>query len=158
LALTEAQLRVRIGVDKDMHVVKGAHELDMAGTQHTVTEDVTGHITDTDHCEILGAGINPHLTEMALYRDPGAPGGNAHLLVVITVTAAGGKRVSQPEAVLGGQGVGDIGEGCRSLVGGNNQIRVIGVMTHHSSRRYDRSEEHTSELQSRENLVCRLLL
>src|SRR5690606_41472007 len=27
-----------------------------------------------------------------------------------------------------------------------------------AGRRHDRSEEHTSELQSRENLVCRLLL
>src|SRR5690606_39819297 len=30
--------------------------------------------------------------------------------------------------------------------------------TWHSSSRPNRSEEHTSELQSRENLVCRLLL
>src|SRR5690606_41466373 len=28
----------------------------------------------------------------------------------------------------------------------------------HYARHYERSEEHTSELQSRENLVCRLLL
>src|SRR5690606_41771899 len=28
----------------------------------------------------------------------------------------------------------------------------------HALARFDRSEEHTSELQSRENLVCRLLL
>src|SRR5690349_22667596 len=30
--------------------------------------------------------------------------------------------------------------------------------SHHAARRKDRSEEHTSELQSRRDLVCRLLL
>src|SRR2546430_5520396 len=30
--------------------------------------------------------------------------------------------------------------------------------THHARRRHGRSEEHTSELQSQSNLVCRLLL
>src|SRR5688572_30970352 len=30
--------------------------------------------------------------------------------------------------------------------------------THHADARADRSEEHTSELQSQSNLVCRLLL
>src|SRR5690606_41463786 len=41
---------------------------------------------------------------------------------------------------------------------------VIGMQAHHpgnvlgTQRIGDRSEEHTSELQSRENLVCRLLL
>src|SRR3712207_8833620 len=37
----------------------------------------------------------------------------------------------------------------------------LGVVLHHgtpSSPRYPRSEEHTSELQSRQYLVCRLLL
>src|SRR5690606_40395619 len=33
-----------------------------------------------------------------------------------------------------------------------------GVVTHLDQRHHARSEEHTSELQSRENLVCRLLL
>src|SRR5690606_16780493 len=36
---------------------------------------------------------------------------------------------------------------------------VVGVLRHHGERPWGRrSEEHTSELQSRENLVCRLLL
>src|SRR5690606_40755328 len=38
----------------------------------------------------------------------------------------------------------------RPIVGGAD--RILGEQLH------DRSEEHTSELQSRENLVCRLLL
>src|SRR5690606_40297948 len=42
----------------------------------------------------------------------------------------------------------------------NGSRRKIGILPlqGHIIRRYTRSEEHTSELQSRENLVCRLLL
>src|SRR5690606_40479194 len=36
--------------------------------------------------------------------------------------------------------------------------QVVGVQCQVKGERADRSEEHTSELQSRENLVCRLLL
>src|SRR5690606_40300765 len=41
--------------------------------------------------------------------------------------------------------------GVRNIDVFNNRVR-------HAKSRGDRSEEHTSELQSRENLVCRLLL
>src|SRR5690606_39294563 len=37
-------------------------------------------------------------------------------------------------------------------------VRFVGTETVHGVVIGDRSEEHTSELQSRENLVCRLLL
>src|SRR5690606_40055430 len=40
--------------------------------------------------------------------------------------------------------------------GGDDQLTEAPGVEHR--RRDDRSEEHTSELQSRENLVCRLLL
>src|SRR2546430_13607875 len=36
--------------------------------------------------------------------------------------------------------------------------RVLKTFHHPVKNRYDRSEEHTSELQSQSNLVCRLLL
>src|SRR5690606_39660630 len=39
--------------------------------------------------------------------------------------------------------------------GGQLRLPAISIITSHEDRR---SEEHTSELQSRENLVCRLLL
>src|SRR5437667_1019069 len=38
------------------------------------------------------------------------------------------------------------------------QSQVTGVLTHVAFREGDRSEEHTSELQSHHDLVCRLLL
>src|SRR5690606_41955489 len=37
-------------------------------------------------------------------------------------------------------------------------IQTKELLTAHRHQKLDRSEEHTSELQSRENLVCRLLL
>src|SRR5690606_632959 len=46
------------------------------------------------------------------------------------------------------------GFGCRGFEGMSSTHLGSG----HVRRRYERSEEHTSELQSRENLVCRLLL
>src|SRR6266511_4925616 len=42
--------------------------------------------------------------------------------------------------------------------GGGNAAAQTRWLFHVSLTAYDRSEEHTSELQSRENLVCRLLL
>src|SRR5690606_40198671 len=40
-----------------------------------------------------------------------------------------------------------------------NDVRFVGFVVFDRKRKVlDRSEEHTSELQSRENLVCRLLL
>src|SRR5690606_41948825 len=48
----------------------------------------------------------------------------------------------------------DGGEGEGQARGMQDLHRVLRV----SARRIPRSEEHTSELQSRENLVCRLLL
>src|SRR5690606_40271528 len=42
---------------------------------------------------------------------------------------------------------------CFGLLGG-----TLGFSLLYYTMFYDRSEEHTSELQSRENLVCRLLL
>src|SRR6266536_5035658 len=44
----------------------------------------------------------------------------------------------------------------RSLFGGAPQVRIVNGFLH--APREERSEEHTSELQSRVELVCRLLL
>src|SRR5690606_40897039 len=53
----------------------------------------------------------------------------------------------------------DPGQGCRHL-GGQTLVYLVGPdpVADLQGPRPDRSEEHTSELQSRENLVCRLLL
>src|SRR3546814_7615071 len=88
--------------------------------------------------------------------------------------AAGGKGIVQPEVVLGGDVVGDVGEGCRALVGGDHEVGIVAVVAQHVPGGHDaaalqvvgdieqaaheglvaldaggdRSEEHTSELQS----------
>src|SRR5690606_40966019 len=50
-----------------------------------------------------------------------------------------------------------VGVGCIQHVGGAHHLHLLRTAGIHDGRRH-RSEEHTSELQSRENLVCRLLL
>src|SRR5436309_7684608 len=61
-------------------------------------------------------------------------------------------------------GAEQVGAGDGVVVGAGRQVvqhqRHAGAETEIGDRglRYRRSEEHTSELQSRENLVCRLLL
>src|SRR5690606_27536176 len=69
----------------------------------------------------------------------------------------GGGRLALGFGLGGGQRPGFGGRGglqavvfCGQALGGRSVARAVGIR--------DRSEEHTSELQSRENLVCRLLL
>src|SRR5690606_39438962 len=58
----------------------------------------------------------------------------------------------------------DLIEGIRDAIGDGQiptiarQIAAILTLIYFSVKSFARSEEHTSELQSRENLVCRLLL
>src|SRR5690606_40953216 len=68
-----------------------------------------------------------------------------------------GVLVRDAVGLVGGHGVADIGlaavEDGLELAGDRVEVLLSGL------RRGDvRSEEHTSELQSRENIVCRLLL
>src|SRR5690349_22510736 len=46
----------------------------------------------------------------------------------------------------------------RPIVVGSTRCTLSVVQARRSARRHTRSEEHTSELQSRRDLVCRLLL
>src|SRR5690606_41728476 len=62
-------------------------------------------------------------------------------IVVADEPAIGSSRLADPRGVAGRA----VGCGAR----GDRRVRLDGLL---------RSEEHTSELQSRENLVCRLLL
>ena len=118
-------------------MVEGGHQLDVLGEQHPVTEHVAGHVADADHGEVLGLGVDPHVPEVPLHRLPGAPGGDAHLLVVVAGGAAGGERVGQPEAVRHRDLVGDVGEGGGALVRRDHQVRVVAVVPDHLARRHD---------------------
>src|SRR5690606_40862050 len=55
-------------------------------------------------------------------------------------------------------GIGDRLDRLEVSGAGNGKARFDDVDSHFLQGFGDRSEEHTSELQSRENLVCRLLL
>ncbi len=72
---------------------------------------------------------------MPFHRLPGAPGGDTHFLVVVALTAPGGKGIAQPEVVLCRQCVGDIGKRGCALVGGDHQIGVITVIANDIGRR-----------------------
>ena len=73
---------------------------------------------------------------MALDTFPGTLGGDTHFLVVVTNRAARSERIAQPVAVFDRDCVGVIGEcGC-SLVGRDNEVRVICIVPNHALRRY----------------------
>ncbi len=66
-----------------------------------------------------------------------ALGGDAHLLVVVAGRAAAGEGVVEPEAVLLADGVGGVGEGRRALVGGDDEVGIVGIAAHDVCRRHD---------------------
>ena len=66
---------------------------------------------------------------VAAHALPRATRGDAHLLVVVAVAATGSERVAEPEAVLGGELVGDVAERRRALVGGHHEVGV-GLVVH----------------------------
>src|SRR5690606_4064747 len=70
-------------------------------------------------------------------RLPRAPGGDAHLLVVVAGRAARGEGVVEPEAVGLGDAVGQVGEGRGALVGGDDQVGVVAVAAHDPPGRHD---------------------
>ena len=74
---------------------------------------------------------------MALDALPGTAGRDRHFLVVIAGGTAGGKCIAQPKAVFGRNGVGDVGESSRALVGRYHQVGVIAIQAPHLRRRND---------------------
>ena len=112
-------------------MVEGRHQLEGPGAEHPVAEHVARHVADADRRDRRGVGVDPEVAEVALHRLPGALGRDAHLLVVVARRAARGEGVAQPEAVLGGDRVGQVGEGGRALVGRHHQVGVVTVVGEH---------------------------
>ena len=77
----------------------------------------------------------PMLAEVPPHRLPGAAGGDAHRLVVVADRAAGGERVAEPEPVVLGHAVGDVGERRGALVGGDHEVGVVAVVADDAGRR-----------------------
>ena len=129
LALGEGRLGVGIGIEKDVAMVECRAQARRPRAQHAVAEHVAAHVADAGH----GEGVARHVAAVELaevQRDalPGAARRDAHLLVVVALRAAGREGVAEPEAVLGGDGVGDVGEGRRALVGGDDEIGIGAVV------------------------------
>ena len=137
LPLGGAGGRVGVGVEEQVAVVEGRHQLEGPGAEHPVAEHVARHVADADRRDRRGVGVDPEVAEVALHRLPGALGRDAHLLVVVARRATGGEGVAQPEAVLGGDGVGQVGERGRALVGRHHQIGVVAVVGPHRRRMDD---------------------
>ena len=135
-ALGEAFGRIRVGVDEDVQVIECRHQLDVGRKQHAVAEHVARHVADSKHREVVGLGVGTHLAEVPFHRFPDAAGGDSHLLVVVALAAARGEGVAEPEAVVGGHLVGDVGKGGRALVRGDHQVGVVVVAAHHVPGRH----------------------
>ena len=106
------------------------------GQQHAVAEHVAAHVADAHGGEGLGLDVLAHFAEVALDRLPGPARGDSHGLVVVTDRATRGEGVAQPEAVVGGYAIGDVGEGRRTFVGRHDQIGVV-VLPGHDAVRAD---------------------
>ena len=117
-------------------MVKGRRQQGVFGQQQTVTEDIAGHIADTHHAEVFRLGIQTKLAEMTFDRFPGTFSGNPHPFVVITLTAPRGEGIAQPESVLFGDRISNIGEGRSAFIGSHYQVGIIWIETHHITRRY----------------------
>jgi hypothetical protein len=122
---------VRVRVEQDVAVVEGGEQPDLVGQEHAVAEDVARHVADADHGEGIDRRVLAELAEVPLDGFPGTPGGDAHALVVVAGGAARGEGIVEPEAVGPADVVGDVGEGRRALVGGNDEVGVVVVVADH---------------------------
>ena len=96
---------------------------------------------DADHRERRRVGVDAELAEVRPHALPGAACRDAEALVVVAVRSPGGERIPQPEAVLGGDPVGDVRERGRALVGSHHEIRIL-LVVHDEATRVDEASLH----------------
>ena len=129
LTFDEAARGVGVRVEEDVPVVKGGDQADVLAAQHAVAEDVAAHIADAHDREVLGSGVESELAEVAFDGLPRTSGGDGHRLVVVADRSARSEGVAEPEAAALGDRIGHIGEPCRALVSGDDEIVVVAVVT-----------------------------
>ena len=128
VALLPARRRIGIGIEEDVAVVEGGDQLDRLATAACRCRTRRPTCRRRPATRIgCGLDVDAHFAEMALDRDPGAAGGDPHRLVVVALASAGGEGVAEPEAALGRDRVGDVGEGRGALVGGDDEIGIVAV-------------------------------
>ncbi len=137
LPLGKAAFGIGLRIDKDVAVVEGGDEPDMARDQHAVAEDVARHVADADDRQIACFGVPAKLAKMALDEFPGAARGDADRLVVVAGRTARGKGVAEPEPVLLGDRIRMVGEAGGTLVGGDDEIGIVAVVSDDFGRRHD---------------------
>ena len=117
-----------------MLVVERRHQPDVRRQQHAVAEHVARHVADSRYGKLLTLNIHAQFAEVPFDALPGAARGDAHLLVVVAGGSAGRERICEPEPALYCDGVRDIRERRRTLVGGNDEVRVVAVGADHTRR------------------------
>ena len=134
---SEAAFHIRVGINENVQMVKGTNQGNGLGTEHAITKHVTGHVANTDRRDLILLNVDALLPEVTLHGHPATPSRDAHLFVVITGTAARGKGITEPEAVIRGNTVGNIRKRCRPLVRSHHQVAVTVVIHHHGIRVHD---------------------
>src|SRR5690606_3130033 len=92
--------------------------------------------------EVLALGVHAQFAEVPLDGLPGAAGGDAHALVVVSGGAAGREGVTEPEVVRLGDLVGDVGEPGGALVGRDDEVGVVLVVPDDVGGRHDLAGHH----------------
>src|SRR5690242_17554152 len=77
------------------------------------------------------------MLEVTSYRDPCAAGRDSQSLVVVPVRTSRGERVSEPEGVPVAEGVSQVTERGRSLVGCDDEVWIGAVHDPYARRMYD---------------------
>src|SRR5262249_5328149 len=153
-ALLEAQFRIRVGIQEDVTVIERGDELDVAREQHPVAEDVARHIAYAGHGEIGGLCVDAHLAEVAFDRFPRAARLESYRVVIVAGGAARREGVVQPEVIFPADRIGVIGEGGRTLVGGDDQVRIVLIVApYHRRRRYPALYEVVRQIQQSAQIV-----
>ena len=134
LALLIRRGRVRVRVDEDVTVVERGYQTDVFGAQHTVTKNVTAHVTDTNGREVVGSSVDTQFTEVTFNRLPRTSGRNRHRLVVVTRGTTRSESILQPEATVNSDLVRDVREPRCTLVGCDHQVRVVFVVANRALR------------------------
>ncbi len=120
-----------------MHMVEGGNQLDLFGQQHAVAKHVTRHIAHTGNGEGFFLDVLADFAEVTFDRFPRTACGDAHFLVIIALRATRCEGIVQPEAIITGHTIGDVGEGCSAFVRSNDQIGIIIIKTADTFRRDD---------------------
>ena len=118
-------------------MVEGCNQLDLLRQEHTVTEHVARHIANTCNRERLGLDILVELTEVPLHSFPCTARSDCHTFVIVTGRTTRCESIIEPEIMCLADRICRIGEGCRALIGSNNEIRIVIVVTNHFRRRHN---------------------